>query len=179
MRAFDHDLAIMADDIRAAYERKNYRASTRFFTYQTPIATDPGGFIPAVVTLETDRDSLFIWCAMSDRVLDMDHGGGQSGHLAVFLRVTVVGTGYKITGNRMAPHSVCTGAGEAPHVFGIPIVLIPGERVTAEWLNVEEQFAGAQLTLIGFKLYTQPYTREILQAVHDQDITFNETAGAP
>lgn len=175
MRNYTHDLAIMADDVRDAYERRNYRASTRFFTYQTP-RVDTGGtpFIPVEATTQIDGDSLFVWCGITGTLRD-EHPA-VSGGAAVFFRITILSSLYQLTGKDFTPWGACTGVGEAPHVFGIPIILVPGERVRVEWEVVEEQGQGSQLTLIGFKLFTQPYTREILQAVHDQAITFDEKA---
>lgn len=172
------DLKLMVDDVRRAYERKGFRARTFPFSYCTPEVGPVTDNVIRTATLETDRDSLFIWCGITATLRDTEHGINMAAGASIFSGLEVLGKAYKITGAQLAPWTSYTGAGLMPHVFGFPLILVPGERVRASWVNVEETFDRAFMALLGAKLFTTPYTRDLIYPDHDEAIVFPEKAAS-
>lgn len=162
----------MLDDTRRAYQARGFQAWTKPFRFSSEIlnGNDPaagGDGTPSVSVIAIDNDALFVWTGITAAGLDNDHPSYPSANMAIYARLTVLGPGYPLTGTIFIPYAATTGWGEAPHFFSMPMVLPPGERVQVEIVGLEEPFRNLIVTLLGGKLYTNPYTTKIFQADHD------------
>lgn len=175
MYAHGIDLTLMIDDVRIAYERRGFRARTAAFSYTTP-PQGPSGGSKALFSddLLTSNDSIFVWCGVTGYLLDTEHGGSSGVDAAVFASLEIMGPRYRLAGPFQEPWTAFSGSAMLPHLFAFPILLVPGERVRVEWIDLEEAFDHATFSLIGAKLWTTPYTAELIYPQHDETIVFPE-----
>lgn len=174
MWAFTQDMKLIADDVGLAYRRAGFEVRT--YTYYKT-------FAPLVVAALNDRanasiqqepDSLFAWigtCA------GLRQNGIQHTTQGLGLKMIDVQSGATLAGEDFRPHEAITGAAESPYIMPFPWILRPRERIRAEVIH----FAGIgpatipnpnttpitfQLTLIGIRIYTFPFTRKLILPEH-------------
>lgn len=161
------DMRIMLDDVCLAYRQAGYEVSTRAFQYHSERVTVTDAAprrTPAVV--QVDEDSLFIWTGLSYFNNDTDHGGMMSQYAGLRLTLRLLSSDAMIIGPDLIPAPAALGSGEAPHLFGYPIILKPGEEVAVAWAQAGEGGANVQIGLLGCKLFTKPYTRDAIYPSH-------------
>lgn len=167
---FSEDLALMIDDVSAAYRRAQFKTWTLAHQYSSErfrTMVDADTVDGALVErIQIDDDSLFICAGINMSARDNDHQLDLSAFIGALLTIRLESSGYYIAGPVPQPFATCTGTGEALHLFGYPLVLPPGERLRFnQWFN-EDQTDSVIITLAGAKMYTRPYTRSIVLPDH-------------
>jgi hypothetical protein len=178
MWAHTIDMKLMADAAALAYRRAAFKVLTRPFFYHFPTMTAATLNTKAKATLLIDQDSLFVVlalvqskvhgiCNVGPFVAAQDHAAGCG------LRLTDLQGGYTFGEEFFVPSEAVAGSGQAPSILGFPYILAPGSRMQAEIVHLSgEAHVGVidpqntpievDLTLIGIKLVTNPFTRTIL-----------------
>ncbi len=164
------DVKLMADDTARAYRRAGFQVHTSPFRYCFPLATverdlalDPKSGPDLRLSIDTDRDSIFVWLSTSVSFRDMDDApqGTEEWFEMVPLNLEDATSGYRLVGpDRTLPHQAVAGTDGAPFVLGFPWVVPPGGRLTATFRRTRNGFA--MLELQGVKLFTTPYTRRVI-----------------
>ena len=159
MYAFTIDEMLMLDETRLAYERRGHKVQTRAFSYSTPpVLLLPVQTVAAPVLFATDKDSLYVWTGLLHSERDTDHFGGFGDASGLTVRIELMGTAFLLTGDGNRLVGRMSGSGEWPHLFSYPLILPPGERVVATFRGGNNGTDQVQLTTLGAKLYTDPYT---------------------
>lgn len=176
----DHllDVKLMADDVLMAYRGKGFKAWTESFNYNLPLVPgtligigDGGpGRVDPPPRFAIDADSLYVWLATAliQRNVTDPFGGAEAANMptnALRCRISTMSDSYQLNGPGFRPIEALTGVGEWPHFFAYPMILAPSETVLVE-LDMADESARTELTLIGVKLFTEPYTRTIIRPDH-------------
>lgn len=174
MWAYTQDMKIMADDVSLAYRRAGFDVRTYAF-YHTfdPLAVAALN-AKANGTIQQEGDSLFAWLATCGA---LRQNGRQHTTQGLGLKLTDVQSGYNFSGRDFRPHEAVAGSAESPYIMPFPWILQPYDRVRAEVIH----FAGIgpttipnpdttpityQLTLLGIRIYTFPFTRKGILPEH-------------
>lgn len=174
MWAYTQDMKIMADDIGLAYRRAGFtvRTYTHYHSFDPLVVATLNA--RANGTIAQEGDSLFAWIATC---AGLRQNGLQLTTQGLGLKLTDIQSGFTFSGNQFRPHEAITGSAESPYIMPFPWMLRPHERIRAEILH----FAGIgpttvpapettpitfQLTLLGIRIYTFPFTRKIILPEH-------------
>lgn len=171
--AYSGDVKLGMDDLLLAYRRAGFDAWYQEFTYSTPrfnATNAPASGQPTVVpqNIQLDTDSLFVWAATG--AAEFRAGAGPTVlvlHQALSVKISDGDGDYEFTQNsRQNPVQYIAGVGGAPFVLPWPYVFKPGGKVLFEWRWYSQVFSpvGVQLNLFGAKLFTRPYTFQVLCA---------------
>ncbi len=165
------DVKLMADDTAQAYRRAGFKVHTQPFRYCFPlavverdIALDPKSGPDLLLSIDTDRDAIFVWLSTSLSFRDLDDapvGVFNEWLEGVPINLEDETTGYRLVGpERTLPHQCLAGTDGAPFVLGFPYIVPPGGRMTARFRRTRH--GDAMVELQGVKLFTTPYTRAVI-----------------
>jgi hypothetical protein len=166
------DLKFMADDVALAYRRKGFTVRTLTHYYNFPTITVAALNNRAATQLLTDSDSLFA-------VLAVNHRKQYSGQIVASagcgIKITDAQTGYSFGEQDLVPSEAIAGCAEAPSILPFPYILAPLSRLRAEIVhlaghnpsgtlfpNPDTTPISVDLTLVGIRMVTSPFTRTIL-----------------
>jgi len=166
------DRRIMADDVGRAYRRAGFRVKSDQHTFSFPRLSPATLNTRATVTIQIDRDALFVWVATCS---SKRQGGFASSVAGLGLQITDLSTRYSFAGPDLLPSEAFTGSAESPYILPFPYIFAPGSTVRADVIHLSGGGLSAapgttpvlfDLSLIGMKLWTIPYTRDVLQPEH-------------
>ena len=171
---YDADAKLMADDVGLAYRRAGFGVTTRYYTYSFPHLTVATLGAVDRQELQIDSDSFFVWCGLAIQIFAQGKIGVESFTAGLGLKILDPQTGYNLAASSAAgvehlPHQAFTGSAEAPYLFAYPYILGPGSRLIAsakQQQGVDGQPIDADLSCIGFRLYTSPYTKVLIYPEH-------------
>lgn len=167
MDRFDVDLKLMLDEVRLGYTRRGFDAWTKPYTYSSNLETSEP-LQPAYneTVIRIDSDSFFVWLAIESAVISQEHGPGNiaqvafQGHTTRFIQKS---TGFRFADNKYRlPGYVFEGSGEAPYILPFPFLFPPSDALSIEHTSLFLDQPRVQTQLIGAKLFTRPWTEEII-----------------
>jgi len=167
------DRRVMVDDVGRAYRNAGLRITqTAQHHYSFPRLSPALLNDRANAIIQLDPDALFVWVAT---VSSKRQGGFHTSVAGLGLQITDMQTRYSFAGPDLLPSEALTGSAESPYILGFPYIFAPGSRVRADVIHLSGGgFSAApgttavlfDLSLVGVKLWTVPYTRDVIQPEH-------------
>jgi hypothetical protein len=172
MWAYTIDAKLMADDVGRAYRQRGFATKSFQHTFSFPRLSPATLNTRATSTITLDSDALFVCVGL---VASKRQGGFHTAVAGLGLKLVDLAGNYSFAGAEPLPSEAFTGSAESPYIFGFPYVFAPNARVKADVIHLSGSGLSAaptttavlfDLALIGVKLYTTPYTRDVFQPEH-------------
>lgn len=174
MWSYTQDMKLMADDISLAYRRAGFDVRTYSYYHTFPPLVVANLNDVANATIAQEGDSLFAWLATC---AGLRQNGFQLTTQGLGLKMTDVQSGFTLAGDAFRPHDAIVGSAESPYIMAFPWILRPHDRIRAEVIhfagiapaivpNPETTPITFQLTLLGIRIYTFPFTRKLILPEH-------------
>jgi hypothetical protein len=161
------DLKLMADDVLLAYRRQGFKAYSEEFRYPTDRVVMPGTPDARPQQINFQPDSIFVQLATIISIANA--AGVMTFTSTVGLQIRDADTGYQFNApvGIEIPAQLIAGSSAEPFILPCPYLWRPGGRcqVGLRTLNTA-QLGTVIVDLYGFKLYTQPFTRQLYYPEH-------------
>jgi hypothetical protein len=162
------DLKTMGDDVALAYRRKGWKVWTQDFMYPTRRVVMPGDARqtrPEPILFQPD--SIFCWLATEVTIANAANAIGY--RPTVGFRIFDTSSSYKFSQQEFGelPAQLHSGQGGSQFLLSFPYLFRPGGRAQVVFRTLNTAALGTiLLTLWGLKIYTRPFTRDLLYPEH-------------
>lgn len=172
MWAYTLDAKLMIDDVARGYRARQFRVKTEQATFSFPRLSPALLNDRASATIQLDQDAIFVCAGL---VSSKRQGGFHTSIAGLGLKLTDLAGQYNFAGPDPLPSESFTGSAESPYFFGFPYIFAPGARVKADVIHLSGSGLSAaptttavlfDLALIGVKMWTTPYTKDVIQPEH-------------
>ncbi len=166
------DTKLMADDVALAYRRAGFKVRTHPYFLTFPDIVLATLNTKAFAQVSTDTDSLFVMLQINHR---KQYGLFPVAEAGCGMKITDLQNSYTFGEQDLVPSESIAGSGEAPSILAFPYTLAPGSRLRAEAIHLAGHNPGGTVfpnpdttsitvtvTIVGVKLVTWPFTRQIL-----------------
>lgn len=163
------DAKLMIDDVARAYRAAGFKSvNTVAYTYSFPRLAPAVLNAQANNTIQLDQDAVFVWIGT---MASKRQGGFHTSVAGLSLKITDLEGTYSLAGPDPMPSEAFTGSAESPYIFAFPYVNPPGARFRVDVVHLSGSGFSANpdttpvlfdLSLFGCKLFTVPYTRDVI-----------------